>query len=70
MRPLSEIPPIPERAVLDPSMDFKTIPALPLSKMLPTERKKELWIFGIVAGLGILLLVAIFLRRRSMLSHK
>lgn len=58
--PLSEIPPPLERALSDPSMDFQTIPALPLAKMLTTERKKELWIAG---GIAFLLLIVMVGRR-------
>lgn len=57
VRSLSDIAPSPERALSDPSMDYSTIPPLPLSKMLSTERKKQSWVAG---GIACLLLLGIF----------
>lgn len=41
LRPRSEIPPPPARVSPDTSMDHSTIPPLPLTKMLSTERKSS-----------------------------
>ena len=71
LRPLSEIPPAPERALSDPSMDHDTIPALPLSKKLTTGRKKEWWTAG---GIALLLLITIcvwrFIAKRNIGKRK
>lgn len=64
-RPISEIPPPPEKALPDPSSDFQTIPALPLSKMLSTERKLQLWIAGGVAFLALLAVCLVARGRRE-----
>lgn len=58
LRPLSPAPPTPKADLSDSAMDYNAIPALPLSKMLSTKRKKELWIGGSIA---LLLLVAIWI---------
>lgn len=56
LRPLSEIPPPRAKTVADSSMDYKTIPALPLSITLSRERKRELWIVG---GITLFFLIAL-----------
>ncbi|MGL4399601.1 MAG: hypothetical protein ACRCXD_07010 [Luteolibacter sp.] len=69
LRAFSQIPSPPRTASPNPSRDFQTIPALPLSKMLSAERKTQLWIAGGVASLALLAVCLVVRGRRERQKH-
>lgn len=67
LRPLSEIPPIPKKALSDPSIDYSTIPSLPEKTRLgmsndltnATAKKSALFPWWIIASFFVMIVIAL-----------